>query len=306
MKLEDFQDLAHIFRNLKITSYFFDFILKKFIFLRLREKTKELFETREEEIFYPKYLSGYFMEDFNEIQKRYSNLAINVQEIESLLKEEYVLIKRKGDRDIFFDLINKFINKFTLENFIEYENRYTLLYLFTEFENYFFKCFKYILTQRPEIINETKVSIKELKEANGNIVKIIQSKAELEAYSKFDHELFIENLIEKKIHNKFYNTYTEIFNYADKVLGIKHSIPKTLIDVLDFFKQIRNLYTHGDGIINQIFLKRIKQKKPETYKIGDKFPLTNKFLGDLGYVLDSTITIFDRSIVEQFPELLHK
>ncbi len=290
-------------RQLRISSYFFEFFTNMMFFIRLREKIQDIMKTKQDDVFYPiKYVPN-LPKVIDKVIERYSES--NFLDIENT---DYFLVKKSGENDIVFDLITNFINKLTLNKFNELENRFTLIYFFTELDNYLFKCFKYTLIKRPDILNDTKVSLKELKEANGNIKQIVNIKAEIEAMSKFDLDLFIDEIIEKKIHNKFYKDYTEVFHYAEKVLGIKLLIPKGAINLLNFFKQIRNLYIHGDGTINQIFLKRINQvnKKEKKYKLGEKFQLTDQIIEDLMFIIRFIITKFDSIIIKTFPELVYK
>ncbi len=289
-------------RQLKISSYFFEFFTNMMFFIRLREKIQGIVKIKQDEVFYPKKYDPNFQKAMHKIIKRYPES--NLLDIEN---SDYFIVKKSGENDILFDLITNLTEKLTLNKFFELEKRYTLIYSFIELDNYLFKCFKYILIEKPDILNDTKVSLKELKEANGNIKKIVNIKAELEAMSKFDLDLFIDEIIEKKIHNKFYKDYTEIFHYAEKVLGIKLTVPKEAINLLNFFKQIRNLYSHGDGTINQIFLKRIyhANKKEKKYKLGEKFHLTDEFIKDLTLTIQFIITQFDSTIIKAFPDLLY-
>ena len=91
-------------------------------------------------------------------------------------------------------------------------------------------------------------------------------------------------------------------------MGIKHSIPKEALDILNFFKQVRNLYTHGEGTINQIFLKKNKlsNKGQKKYLLGEKFQLTDEFLKDLEFVIKTIINRFDSRIIRIYPDLIYK
>jgi len=284
-------------REMLISSYYFGYMINIGVFSRLRERIRDLIKIKHEEIFYPKKSSPNFPLQMKKmVEKHFEG------------KRDLVILKKSGENDIFFDLVNNFIDNFNFENFIEFENRYALIYYFTELDIYLFRCFKYVLTKTPDIINNSKVSLKELREVNGNIKKVIEDKAEEKAMSKFDLNLFIDEVIEKKIHNKFYKDYTEVFHFAEKVLGIKHSIHKDLIDLLNFFKQIRNLYTHGDGSINQIFLKRIEPliRKKDMYRIGEKLQLTDEVIEDLQHIIRLIIIQFDKFITILYPELIYK
>ena len=284
-------------KKLLISSYHFDYLINLHVFSGLRERIRRLIETKHEEIFYPKKLSPNYPLLMKKMVKNHSEG-----------KRDLVILEKSGEDDVFFDLIGNFVDNLNFENFIEFENRYALIYYFTDLDTYLFRCFKFKLTKTPNIIDDTKVSLKVLREANGDIKKVIQDKAEEKAMSKFDLNLFIDKVIEKKIQNKFYRDYTEVFHFAEKVLGIKHSIHKDFIDLLNFFKQIRNLYTHGDGIINQIFLKRIEPliRKKDMYRTGEKIQLTDEVIDDLQHIIKSIIIQFDKSLTILYPELIYK
>ncbi len=289
--------------ELSLSQFYFEFLINITVFVKMRENIRGLIERKQREIFYPNPTNSNVLEDMNTIIKRYLR-----GDKEALKKSNYVILKKSGENDIFFDLVKNFVEKLNLEIFLEFENRYTLIYFFIEFENYLFKCFKYVLNRRPDIIEDSKVSLKDLNEAQGIVKNIIEDKVEEEALSKFDISLIIDKVIEKKIHNKFYKKYIDIFKYAYKVLGIQHSIEESDLKLLNFFKQIRNLYTHGDGTINQIFIKRIKNiiKDKNRYKKGEKFLLTDKLIKDLELIMKHILTKFDHSLITLFPELLYR
>jgi len=284
-------------RGMLISSYNFDYMINTSVFRRLRDRIRNLIKIKNEEIFYPK-----------KSDPRLPLLMKKMVEKHFEGKRDLVVLEKSVEPDVFFDIINSFIDNFNFENFIEFENRYTLIYYFIELDIYLFRCFKFILIKRPDILNDTKVSLKELRDVNGDIKRIIEDKAEEKAMSKFDLNLFIDVIIEKKIHNKFYKDYTEIFHFAETVLGINHSIHKDHIDLLNFFKQIRNLYTHGDGSINQIFLKKIEPmlKNKDLYRINEKFQLTDEVIEDLHSIINSIIIQFDKTMTKLYPELIYK
>ena len=280
-----------------ISIYYFGYMINIGVFGRFREVTRDLIKKKSEEIFYPKKSS-----------QNFALLMKNMVEKHFEGKRDLVILEKSGENDTFFEIVSNFIDNFNFENFIEFENRYALIYYFSELDIYLFRCFKFLLNKNPDILNDTTVSLKELRSVSGNINRVIEDKAEEKAMSKFDLNLFIDEVIEKKIHNKFYEDYTEIFHFAEKILGLKHSIKEDFINLLNFFKQIRNLYTHGDGTINQIFLKRTEHLgiKKEKYRKGEKVQLTDELVEDLQNIISSIIIQFDNSLTVLYPELLYK
>ena len=176
--------------------------------------------------------------------------------------------------DEIVDLSKSIYEKMNYEQFYEIENANTLILLFSEFENYLFKCFKFIILKNPSIVGKQTITIKELIEKQGDISLIIEEIAEESALKKFNLDILLDDIIEKKIHNKFYKGYEEVFHYAEKILGVKYNISKDLIKLLNFFKQVRNIYAHGDGTITRIFMSKIKnyisKSTMENYKLGNK------------------------------------
>lgn len=265
-----------------ISIYLFDLKTNLAVFDLVKERITSFIETEHEDI-------------FNPINPRKKDIGL-------------ITIEKSGENDTFYEFAKNTLDKFNLDTFFEFEKRNALIYYFTMLDNYLFRCFRFILTKRSDIINKEKVSIEQLKEANGNINRIIQDKAEEKAMSKFDLDLFIDEIIEKKINHKFYKNYAEIFYYAKNKLGINHSLQKKFINSLIFFKQIRNLYVHGDGTINQIFLKRIEPqfKQQGKYRIGEKFQLTNNLIDGLSETMLFISEQFDSSMIKIYPELIYK
>ena len=136
--------------------------------------------------------------------------------------------------DEIIDLTKSVYEKMNYEQFYEIENSNTLILLFSEFENYLFKCFKFIILKNPSIIDKQTITIKELIEKQGDISLIIEEIAEENALKKFNLDILLDDIIEKKIHYKFYKGYEEIFRYAEKVLEVKHNISKDLIKLLKY------------------------------------------------------------------------
>ena len=135
------------------------------------------------------------------------------------------------------------------ENLLKFENRYFLLLIYSEMEQYLFKSFKYVLMKYPTILKEKSILLDKLLDNNQTINSIIEEK------------------IEKELHDLFYNNFFEVFRYASTVLKINHQIGKDDIKKLNEFKQVRNLYTHGDGKINTLFLSKVRDSN---FKLGEE------------------------------------
>ena len=223
------KDFRKVFDKHKYSSYHFEHQVNSFVFNRIRQKIRNLIEKKQDFFFRPEQSRPVFSTE--ELFERYLTP-----------KYDLICIKKSSENDVFFELIKNYYDTLTLEKFLELEKRYQLINSFTQLDNYLFKCFKFVIIKKPDIIDDTKITLKDLKNANGNIEEIINQIAEEKAMSKFDLDLFIDEIIEKKIHNKFYKDYTEIFLFAKNKLSINHVIPEGNINILNFFKQIRNLY----------------------------------------------------------------
>ncbi len=213
-------------------------------------------------------------------------------------------------QDEIVDFTKEIYEKLNYDQFCEIENANTLILLFSEFENYFFKCFKYILLKRPSILDDQTITIKELIERQGDVNLIVEEIAEENALRKFNLNILLDDIIEKKIHKKFYQDYNKVFKYAKKKLSIKHNISEDLIRWLNFYKQIRNIYAHGDGTITRIFRSKIKKIisniNMNNFQLGNKFIVEDHVLTDLDFIFMSITAKFDQALLKIYPDLLFK
>jgi hypothetical protein len=159
------------------------------------------------------------------------------------------------------DIINYHFKNFNMNKFRELENISLLFFVFSEFENYVFKCFKYIIVRRPEIYSEKLISIENIIKKIEDLNLIFKDEIENEEYKNLLLNSIIEDFTERIIHDKLYENYKEVFPYAQRVLGIKHDIESNVLKLLNLFKQFRNLYSHGDGIISYIFLNKVEKNR---------------------------------------------
>ena len=279
----------------KVSTFCRDFLSKTTVILRFctlsREQLKDYFEKPRINVpIYEKPERIYWVKNSKDF--------INLDEYDKMFHDEIV------------DFTKEIYDKLNYEQYCEIENVNTLILLFSEFDNYFFKCFKYILTKRPSILNDQKITIKELIEKQGDINLIIEDIAEKNALRKFNLDILLDDIIEKKIHNKFYKVYDEVFKYAKNTLTINHNLSDDLIKSLDFYKQIRNIYAHGDGTITRIFRNKIKKISSNinlnNFQLGNKFIVKDHVLTDIDFILTSITAKFDKALLKKYPELLFK
>lgn len=169
------------------------------------------------------------------------------------------------------------------ENLLKFENRYFLLLIYSEMEQYLFKSFKYVLTKYPAILKEKSIPLTKLLDNNQTINSIIEEK------------------IEKELHDLFYNNFFEVFRYASTVLKIIHQIGKDDIIKLNEFKQVRNLYTHGDGKINTLFLSKVRDSN---FKLGKEMIVNTDQLQIYLDLIFKILIKFDKSLIKKCPELI--
>ena len=190
---------------------------------------------------YSRFMKLYEVKDSIDIYSKIKEISIKISDIkaDSALKE-------------FLDeMLQIFIPEISYEKVKDIENRSFILLLFSEFENYIFKCFKSIYFSHLYLLKEKNIPLSLILEKNNAELENVNGKV-----------LFLEilnNIVELQIRDSFYQSYEDIFKIANKKLGIKHNISKDSIDILSGYKLIRNLYAHGDGTVNQIFLEQIKR-----------------------------------------------
>lgn len=193
------------------------------------------------------------------------------------------------------DIVDHHFKNLNFENLLEFENVNFLNYIFTEFENYLFKSFKFVLMKRPEIINKKSIKLSELKMIHKNL----------------NIELINEIIVENTLHDLFYKNYEEVFKKANDPIGLDIKIEEKDISILNGFKQIRNLYIHGDGNINLLFMKKIQRYKitfedltlPDL-SIGEEIKVDMKLIKKLEKLTFKIVGIIDDSLKSKYPDLL--
>lgn len=171
------------------------------------------------------------------------------------------------------------------DKFQEIQLSIALRFIYSEFEHYLFKCIKYILMKYPSRMSEKEIKIGMILNYNYDINTVIEAKA----------EMVVENLLRKN--------FNDIFNKISDFYGIKHNITEQEIYDISELRQIRNLFTHGDGTVTHIYLNRVKDTP---YKLGEKLKITtelHKHAGDIVYRITKK---FDEALLIKYPELTHK
>ena len=279
-------------------SIYFDILLKNITlyegFRHLKErKLKDHFKMYESYEDFSGYVD-YLIDPYKDIPE--SNLEKNVIYLKKIRKE----IKSGIN-----DRINYHFKNFNINKFKELENISLLFFVFSEFENYIFKCFKYIIIRRPEILFEKLISIENITNKIKDLRFNFKDEIENEEYKNLLLNSIIEDFTERIIHDKLYENYEEVFTYTQKVLGIKHGIESRSLKLLNLFKQFRNLYSHGDGIISYIFLNKVEKigYKTKYFKLGEKLIVDNELIDDVRSMIFFISSVFDKAFIGSYPEL---
>ncbi|MFX1399025.1 MAG: hypothetical protein ACFFAS_18520 [Promethearchaeota archaeon] len=190
------------------------------------------------------------------------------------------------------EYIQNFIENLTYINFQELEQWNYLTLLFIEMDEYFYKCFKYILTKRPEILENKQISIKEIRELK-------------------DIELIFENIVDKYISDITYKGTINLFKKARKPIGINHSIEDNLIHKLDGYREVRNIYVHKKGKIDGKFKKKLENLNLKLEDLGidvleDKIKISEDLIFRIQDFILEILLKFDSTLVDIYKELITK
>ncbi|MCE7748173.1 MAG: hypothetical protein GPJ51_07230 [Candidatus Heimdallarchaeota archaeon] len=195
------------------------------------------------------------------------------------LEEGKVRITMKKSHKKALDFI---FEEFSFEKYLEFIYRYAIQFIFTESDNYIISFITFLLKKNPGILG-----------------KITFSAKELETKEKKD---IIEEMISKSIHNQLYEGYrSTLKTYIQKKIGLKHNIENKLIDELSELKLIRDIYTHGDGKVNQIFLRKTNR---QDVKLGMKIEIGLETINQLLEVSQRIIIKLDSVLLEKNPEII--
>lgn len=142
------------------------------------------------------------------------------------------------------------------------KKRAFLVFIYSEMEQYFFRCMNYCII---------KTGVSE-----------IQAETETE--------------------DSMRNSWKKIFEGFKTLYNLNHNLDSKLINELQKFKIIRNIFTHGNGTINQNYLNYFPNSNQ---KFGEKLNLTTKFIYKYYSLSSEIITYFDDALLKIFPELTY-
>jgi len=234
-------------------------------------------------------------EDYEELLEKCETIVESGKEIKNLedMVSLFEIIERILPKKPFSDIFNYCFENLTYEAILNFEIHTFLSTLFTEFENYLFQIFKFLILKKPKILDNKKVSMEELS-----------------LLSDLNKELINEMVAEKTLHDLFYYGYESTINYIKKNFNLNLNIPEKDLYLLMIYKQIRNIYAHRDGTANLLFLKKIKRygrlinfHEYDDVQIGEKIKITEKSIKDLIQLARSICEIIDMAVLKRYPEL---
>lgn len=279
-------------------SIYFDIFSKNFILYeglhRLKErKLKDHFKIYESYEDFSSFVE-YLLKPFKNLP--ISKLGDDIIELKEIQAKTENYMKNKYDY---------MFKNFNVEKFREFENITLLFFMFSEFDNYLFKCFKHHLIERPELLFDKQILIENVINKIKDLDLDPKEKIENNIIKKLIIDSIVEDYAEKTIHDRFYENYEEIFNYAQKKLGINHNIDSKALKLLNLFKQFRNLYAHSDGIISYIFLNKVEKigYKTKYFKSGEKLKIDDEIIDDVKGMIFGISLEFDGAFIESHPEL---
>ena len=208
---------------------------------------------------------------------------INICTEEKFRTEIFDINKKSNE---YYKLMEHIFPEVKLDNykkFIEHQGRNAMQFFYSELEYYLFKCFKAIFLLYPKKLENKQIRIKDLLEFD------------------LKGEEILEIAIEKECENILRNSLEEIFKKAKQDHGIDHKIESTKIAILNKYRKIRNLYAHGNGFVNKIFLE---QTKLFEYEIGEKLEITLEMVNEFLITIIEIAKSFDKALLLKFPSLI--
>ena len=180
---------------------------------------------------------------------------------------------------------------YTYDNFIDFQNRNFIIFLYCEMENYFFKCLRHIFTKFP----------------NQQLRLVIERRG----------LSYLEGYVEKQIIMMLNNMkYREFFDLLSRKWNLNPNFSETIIRYLTIFREIRNLFAHHNGIIDRKYLENIQYPcsnfgdnyiiKNFSYQIGDKFIINKEIIDDIDALVVRIVSDFDKELIRKYsnPDLI--
>jgi hypothetical protein len=143
------------------------------------------------------------------------------------------------------------------------KKRAFLIFTYSEMEQYFFRCMNYCII---------KTGVSEIQAEKETVDFIMR------------------------------NNWEKIFEGFKTLHRLNHNLNSNLIDELQKFKIIRNLFAHGNGTINQKYLNNFPNSNQ---KFGEKLNLIPELIFKYFNLSSEIIAYFDDALLKIFPELTY-
>ncbi len=221
------------------------------------------------------FVENHLKEDFEKLEEAYGYIIKELEGVRGKKDVELVVGWYKEGQETPLD-------------FKEFQNQHYILFVYSQMEQYFFKCFKSVLMIEPDILKENTLTIQKILENNKDFDLILDEKAEEIALKQFR------------------TNFSDIFEkFVREKLGLRHGITEDEIMALNDFKQLRNLFAHGDGTITRSFLKKVQEPSLKL-GLGDKLQITKEIKNKAWEIVLQVVMKFDEVLVKTYPELSYK
>jgi hypothetical protein len=80
----------------------------------------------------------------------------------------------------------------------------------------------------------------------------------------------IQILVERRVNKLAYGSLSDIVDYIDKHLGIRLFADADREAWVKLALEVRNINVHSGGVVNAIFLDRVKDRRSETFVMGKR------------------------------------
>lgn len=110
--------------------------------------------------------------------------------------------------------------------------------------------------------------------------------------------------------------HREFFDLLSRKWNLNPNFNETIIRYLIIFREIRNLFAHHNGIIDQKYLENIQYPysnfgdnyiiKNFSYQIDDKFIINKEIIDDINALVVRIVSDFDKELIRKYsnPDLI--
>ena len=185
---------------------------------------------------------------------------------------------RRKDKEL-KEIYDRFLSRELFENLI--------VTAVSHFESFLFAVLRFVLLDYPKKLTLNVRGLDTRKEIPLEIL--------LDADSREDA---LRDVIERQLNSLSYATPKAYLEYLNNVTGVDTSDP-AFLDYIEI-KATRDIIIHNSGIINDVYLSKVGQKKRG--EIGDRPVIDNQYFNHCTATLKRLSGIIRRDVDKQFPE----